>query len=170
VSRKKHYIIPLFLLLLTLAPTLFMGGLQAFQFYIRQRMEKALEKEALTTIRLPATEVVWYEEGREIMIEGRMFDIKTFEIKNGTFSAVGVYDDDETEVVNLMKGHWSEKDQQHLIVQLLVLSHCVLTIHLLKFAFKSFPVRTILASVFLALYPAPVIPISVPPPRPFLFL
>src|SRR5688572_25613788 len=147
-----------------------MGGLQAFQFYIKQRMEKTLEKEALTTISLPATEVVWYEEGREIMVQGRMFDIQSFEIKNGIFSATGIYDDDETEVVNLMKGHWSERDQQHLIVQLLVLSHCILAIHLLKFAFKSSPLRPILASPFLTLYPAPVLPVCVPPPRGFLFL
>ena len=167
MSRKKHYIIPLFLLMLTLAPTLFMGGLQAFQFYIKQRMEASLEQDALTTISLPANQVVWYEEGREIMVDGRMFDIKTFHIQNGIFAATGVYDDDETEVVNLMKGHWSEQDQQHLIVQLLVLSHCVLAIHLFRFAFKSFEPKSVLATPFLTLYPAPVLPISVPPPRPF---
>jgi hypothetical protein len=170
VRRNKHYIIPFFLLLLTLAPTLFMGGLQAFQFYIRQRMETSLEREVLTNLSLPASEVIWYEEGREIRVDGRMFDIKSFTIQNGIFSATGVYDDDETEVVNLMNGHWSEQDQQHLIVQLLVLSHCVLAIHLIGFAFNSFSLRRILATPFLARYPAPVLPISIPPPRPFSFL
>ena len=170
MKRKRHYIIPLFLLMLSLAPTLFMGGLQAFQFYIRQRMEITLEKEPLTSISLPATSVVWYEEGREIMVEGRMFDLKAFTIKDGIFSALGVYDDDETEVVNLMNGHWSEKDQQHLVVQLLVLSHCILAFHLFRFLFKSFLARNVLATAFLAFYPAPVLPIVVPPPRRFLIL
>jgi hypothetical protein len=167
VKRKKHYIVPLFLLLLTLAPTLFMGGLQAFQAIIRQRMERSLDKEVLTTISLPATSVVWYEEGREIRVEGRMFDIKTFSIKDGIFTAQGVYDDDETEVVNLMNGHWSEQDGQHLIVQLLVLSHCILAIQLFRFLFKTFSLRSVLAAAFLAFYPAPVLPITAPPPRRF---
>ena len=144
-----------------------MGGLQAFQALIRQRMESSLENEPLTTISLPATSVVWYEEGREIRVEGRMFDIKTFTIKDGLFTAQGVYDDDETEVVNLMNGHWSEQDRQHLIVQLLVLSHCILAIQLFRFLFKAFSIRSVLAAAFLALYPAPVLPISVPPPRRF---
>ena len=165
VRKARRHIIPLFFLLLTLAPTLFMGGLQLFQAVIRQRMEASLQRETLVTVSLPASEVDWYEEGREIMVEGRMFDIKTYEIKDGLFTAQGIYDDDETEVVNLMKGHWSEKDQQHLVVQLLVLSHCVLGIGLLLFAFKSMPLRVILSSSFLAFYPAPVLPIAVPPPR-----
>ena len=147
-----------------------MGGLQAFQFYIRQRMEITLEKEPLTSISLPATSVVWYEEGREIMVDGRMFDIKSFTIKDGIFTALGVYDDDETEVVNLMNGHWSEQDQQHLVVQLLVLSHCILAFQLFRFLFKSFSVRNVLATAFLAFYPAPVLPIAVPPPRRCLIL
>ena len=138
MRRKQHYIIPVFLLLLTLAPTLFMGGLQAFQLYIRQRMEKALDKEPLTTISLPAAEVVWYEEGREIMVQGQMFDIKSYAVKDGLFTAVGIFDKEETEVVNLMKGHWSEEDQQRLLVQILVLSHMVLGIQMLLFVFICF--------------------------------
>ena len=125
MRRKRHYIIPVFFLLLITAPHLFMGGLQAFQFYIKHRMEASLEKEDLTTISFPVTQVKWYEEGREVMVQGKMFDIKTYTIKGGIFTAQGVYDDDETEVIHLMNGHWSDKQQTHIVIQLLLLSHCL---------------------------------------------
>src|SRR5687767_10293251 len=103
-----------------------MGGLQVFQYSIKKRMEASLETEALTRIRIPATDVVWYEEGREIMVQGKMFDIKTYSISNGIFTAEGIFDEEETEVVNRLNGHWSEKQQTHVVIQLLLLSHCLL--------------------------------------------
>ncbi|MGV3656416.1 MAG: hypothetical protein ACO1NX_00620 [Chitinophagaceae bacterium] len=167
---KQSHIIPLFFLLLTLAPTLVMSGLQLFQAAIRQRMEHALDKEALTTISLPAGEVVWYEEGREVMVEGRMFDIKTYEIKDGVFTAQGIYDEAETRVVALMKGHWSEAQQSHLVVQLLLLSHCIIFMSLLVFSFGLSPFRSSLHSFLTHRYLAPFLNIVVPPPKQLFIL
>ncbi len=170
MRRKGRHIIPLFFLLLTLAPTLFMSGLQLFQAAIRQRMERALDKEALITITLPAGEVVWYEEGREVMVEGRMFDIKTYEIKDGFFTAQGIYDEEETRVVNLMKGHWSEAQQSHFIVQLLLLSHCIIVLTFLVFTFGMPQFSNSLHSLLANRYPSPFLAIVVPPPKALFIL
>lgn len=153
-----------------MAPTLFMGGLQAFQAYIKQRMEASLETRDLITLTLPAAEVEWYEEGREIMVQDRMFDIKHYEVKNGVFTAKGMYDDDETEVVNLMKGHWSERDQQHFVIQLLLLSHCILLIHFFFFSFKPIALRSKVRLLLSTAYLSPFLAILVPPPKPLFSL
>ena len=162
---KGRHIIPLFFLLLTLAPTLFMSGLQLFQAFIRQRMEHALHKEPLVTVSFPASEVVWYEEGREVMVEGRMFDIKTYDIKDGLFTAQGIYDEEETKVVNLMKGHWSEEQQSHFIVQLLLLSHCIILISFLAYTFSLSQVKNRLKPLLAHKYFPPFLAIVVPPPK-----
>ncbi len=167
---KQSHIIPLFFLLLTLAPTLVMSGLQLFQAAIRQRMEHALDKEALTTISLPAGEVVWYEEGREVMVEGRMFDIKTYEIKDGVFTAQGIYDEAETRVVALMKGHWSEAQQSHLVVQLLLLSHCIILLSFLVYTFGLPLFRNSLHSLLAHNYHSPLLAILAPPPKALFIL
>lgn len=164
MKKKGNHIIPVFFLLITLAPTLFMGGLQVLQFYIRQRMEAALEKESLVTITVPAAGVVWYEEGREIKVNGRMFDIESYTVKDGLFTALGIYDDEETRVVNLMNGHWSERDQQHLVVQLLVLSHCIIPLFFLLYTFGLVPFIYKPAFLFLRRYVSPALAIPIPPP------
>lgn len=169
MRSKGRHIIPLFFLLLTLAPTLFMSGLQLFQAFIRQRMEHALDKEALTTISFPASEVVWYEEGREVMVEGRMFDIKTYAIKDGVFTAQGIYDEEETKVVNMMKGNWSEAQQSHVVVQLLLLSHCIILIAFLIYLFNAIKLKAVSKMLLTATYLSPFLAITVPPPKhPFI--
>lgn len=145
-----------------------MGGLQAFQFYIKQRMEASLESDALQTLTLPASEVHWYEEGREILIDGKMFDIKTYSITDGVFTAQGVFDEKETEVVKLLNGHWSDQQQTHFVVQLLLLSHCIIlfTFYFASFGVKAYSYKPV--SLVTLLYNAPILSILSPPPKVFL--
>lgn len=167
MRRNSSYIIPLFFLVLTLAPILFMAGLQAFQFYIKQRMEASLERDALHTVTLPAAEVHWYEEGREILVDGKMFDIKTYSIQDGVFTAQGVFDEEETEIVKLLSGHWSDQEQTQFVVQLLLLSHCII---LFTFFFVSFGVhlyRSQPAAPISLMYPSPLLAVVSPPPKAY---
>jgi hypothetical protein len=142
-----------------------MGGLQAFQFYIKQRMEASLERDALQTITLPADKVQWYEEGREILVGGKMFDLKTYTITDGIFTAQGIYDEEETEVVNLLNGHWSEQEQSHFVIQLLLLSHCIIlfTFYLVSFGVAVYRTRPV--SLISLLYRSPLLAILIPPPK-----
>jgi len=73
-----------------------MGGLQAFQYHIKQKVDKAFAEKELQTIVLPENEVNWYEQGKEIMVNGKMFDLKAYSICKGVFTAIGVYDEEET--------------------------------------------------------------------------
>lgn len=165
MRRNGHYIIPLFFLLLTLTPILFMGGLQAFQFYIKQRMEASLETDALHTLTLKASEVKWYEEGREILVNGKMFDIKTYSIENGVFTAQGVFDEKETAIVNLLNGHWSDKEQTQVVVQLLLLSHCIILFAFYLISFGVSIYRNKPVSLIHLLYTSPLLSIVSPPPK-----
>jgi hypothetical protein len=142
-----------------------MGGLQAFQLYIKQRMEASLKGDALQIIRLPATEVKWYEEGREILVEGKMFDIKTYSITNGVFIAQGVFDEKETEVVKLLNGHWSDQDQTQVVIQLLLLSHCIIALTFYCCSFLLPIVRTKPLSYYLISFLKPCLTIISPPPK-----
>jgi len=166
VRLKGRLFIPLFFLVLTLAPLLFMSGLQLFQAFIRQRMETSLHTEPLVTISFPESEVVWYEEGREVMVEGRMFDIKTFEITDGIFTAQGIYDEEETRVVNLMKGHWSDQQQSNFVVQLLLLSHCIIPLTFLVYTFGLSRLKNRVQRLLSKAYHAPFLAIVIPPPKP----
>jgi hypothetical protein len=94
--------------------------LQGFQLYLKSRAERALQTETLETLTFPAASVQWVEEGREILVEGKMFDIKDFSIENGVFHATGFFDEEETKVVDLLNGTFTEKGQDTIIIGLLL--------------------------------------------------
>jgi hypothetical protein len=94
--------------------------LQGFQLYLKTRVERVLESGKLEKLSFPAASVQWVEEGREILVEGKMFDIKDFLIENGVFHATGFFDEEETKVVDLLNGSFTEKGQDTLIIGLLL--------------------------------------------------
>lgn len=71
-------------------------------------MRNKLHSAVLHTIILDKKEVHWVKSGKEIIINGRMFDVKSFSVHNSTITLTGLYDDDETVLVEQVR-----KDRQH---------------------------------------------------------
>ena len=64
-------------------------------------MKRRLESQMLHTLSLAKEDVHWVKKGKEIVINGRMFDIKNSRpAGNGKISFTGLFDDDETALVN----------------------------------------------------------------------
>ena len=97
------------------------GGLQAFQQYIKYTVSERLESEELLTVTIPVSKVEWMEEGKEIMVEGKMFDIQTYFEKDGVFTATGLFDERETAVMGLLN-NFNDRQQTDFIIQLLLLA------------------------------------------------
>lgn len=84
-------------------------------------MKRQLEIKMLHTITLAKNDVYWVKDGKEIIINGRMFDIKSFQpAGNGKISFTGLYDDDETTLVNKMKRNQQQENNNggKLVAQL----------------------------------------------------
>jgi hypothetical protein len=74
------------------------------QQQIRHRMKERLELEMLHTITIAESDVQWLNEGKEMLINGRMFDVKSFQRSNNNKIIVtGLFDDDETALVKAVK-------------------------------------------------------------------
>ena len=74
--------------------SLFLGG----RYMIREIHWESNGGNRLQTLTLPVTSLVWYEEDRELLIEGRMFDVKSIDVKDGMAQVTGFFDDLETEL------------------------------------------------------------------------
>lgn len=62
-------------------------------------MKERIEKESLQSIVLDNSEVRWIKEGKEILIEGKLFDIKSSRQQdNNTVIFWGLFDIEETEL------------------------------------------------------------------------
>jgi hypothetical protein len=74
------------------------------QQQIRHRMKERLEQEILQTITIAASDVQWVNEGKEILINGRMFDVKTLQHNDDkTIMFTGLFDEEETALVKAVK-------------------------------------------------------------------
>jgi hypothetical protein len=79
-------------------PLFFSGFFIAGRVIIRQIMMARLEKENVQTIYVPIHEFKWFKENREIVVDDRMFDVKTVERKDSVYEVTGVFDEMETEL------------------------------------------------------------------------
>lgn len=66
-------------------------------------MRKELDRQSLVTIKVDQENFSWIDEGREMMIGGRMFDVKSFELENGVYTVNGLFDDEETALLKRMQ-------------------------------------------------------------------
>lgn len=63
---------------------------------IRIIMFEKLEKENIQSLRLPADKINWYKKGREIIIDGKMFDVKSIVRQGEEYLITGLFDEMET--------------------------------------------------------------------------
>lgn len=88
-------------MLLALPGTLFVSY-QVKQWRIKHLMEERLEKDNLQTLIIESDQLVWEEEGKELMIEGTLFDVKEIkQLENGKTEIKGLFDQQETEIKKL---------------------------------------------------------------------
>jgi len=117
VRKPVDYFGSVLLLLLVLLPLASIIFLQLWQLYVKQEAKERLEQAFLETIVLQKDQFYWEEEEKEISIGGKMFDVKSFIVKNDSFIITGIYDEKET-AINFMLSKQAGKDS--LLIRLLL--------------------------------------------------
>jgi hypothetical protein len=153
-------------ILLGFAPVLFTAFFVLKQQQIRHRMKEQLEIQQLHTILLASDEVVWAKEGKEIWLDGKLFDVKSAEQKNGIITFQGLFDEEETALNKRFHDNWNKQSSEQN-KKLALLFQTLQTIYFTLSA--DIPVQTNLHSLF-SFSPAPGLPTQVrtiltPPPQ-----
>ncbi len=164
MKNRYQYIPSVIFGAILLLPLLAMLFLQLGQAYIKSTREERLQGEKLVKVMLPAKEVIWEEEERELWVGDRMFDVTSYTIVGGNYHLTGVYDDDETEIAgSLLHTIFSKKgtDLLHLILLLQCFSGCLVFMELV---YKYQSVHKKIA-FYLVLLLSPLHLVLGPPPR-----
>jgi len=91
----------LLFILLACTPLLFFVITEIKQQAIQHKMKQQLETKMLQVVVVAENNIQWIKKGKEILINGRMFDIKyIYKGSHGLIVFSGLYDDDETMLVN----------------------------------------------------------------------
>ena len=72
-KNDSHFSLCLTALLPMFLSCLFLGG----RIVIRITMMEKMEKDELQTISIPTDQIKWFKKNRELMIDGKMFDVKS---------------------------------------------------------------------------------------------
>jgi hypothetical protein len=93
---KVISVIPI--ILLVLLPCIYCIYFLVEQQITRHRMKEKLESSALQTVIVPVKDFRWYEENREIVVDGMMFDVKSLERQGNNYVVTGLFDEFETDL------------------------------------------------------------------------
>jgi hypothetical protein len=115
-TKKTTTYLLLLLAAMPLAYTLFMGIQQRV---IQHRMKERLETQFLHNITVAEKDVHWMEDEKEIWVNGRMFDIESSHLQNGVYVFSGLYDEEETALMDrLQKDYHNNSTNSKQLVQL----------------------------------------------------
>ena len=107
------------LLSLFLLPYLYFFGFNIQQQRVYDKMEERLEKENLITLIISAEEIQWVKYNKEVLFNGKMFDIKEIVFDDGEYIMQGLFDEDEMQLLaNLKKNieNTTKQKQANLLV------------------------------------------------------
>lgn len=99
-------------MLLGFTPLLFTLFVTLKKKEIRHKMKEELELQELHTVIIPESEVIWMDD-HEIWVNNSMFDIQTKKLENGIYTFVGLYDEEETLLVEQERKEAGKSGEQN---------------------------------------------------------
>ncbi len=135
MKEKQKRIWTFALLLIVAAPIFFYVGFLVKQKMIQHQMHERLECAYLQTISIKSDKVVWVNAHKEALVDGKMFDVKSFSIKNGITILYGLYDEAELKLNNQFISLLKNKKKESAPIEQLMLKF-IFTAGLVKHPFE----------------------------------
>ncbi len=93
--HKQTTAIAITLIMIIGAPLLFYAGYFIKQQQIQSQMSAKLKQSRLSTITIKQDDIKWVKANKEILVNGRLFDINSIVKKADYFLITGLFDNDE---------------------------------------------------------------------------
>lgn len=103
-----HKITAAILLFASIIPFALVLSFHIKQKVVHYEMKEKLEEKNLHSVSLAITDVHWVKKNKEILINGKMFDIKSFSVENGFYKFTGLYDDEETALALQLENNFNK--------------------------------------------------------------
>ncbi|NOU37846.1 MAG: hypothetical protein HOO89_03980 [Ferruginibacter sp.] len=120
--NQKKILIVVLLFIITM-PLFFYIVFLAKQKIVQHQMIEHLEKNALITLQLNKEEVVWEKAEKEILINGKLFDVKNYKIVNNKIIFVGLYDNEESKLKTDLAKLLKHNNKKNAPIQILIFKY-----------------------------------------------
>jgi hypothetical protein len=170
MNACKRTVLAAAMLVITSMPLCLFMYYKVQQLVVRHEMMEKLEHSNLITIEIPSSSVKWYEEEKEIIVQGRMFDVKSYEEVPGTINIkfTGLFDDAETEIEDKVKNLLQQEEKKDGGKKLLVQAVWIFSSPLPgspELASITYEIETAFKSYTLGSIPLADLSIPSPPPK-----
>ena len=108
MKTSVKYIVFILLVIIS-ASAVFPALLQLKQIVNRQRMLHRMEKEALQTLELKRGELVWFKENKELLIDGKLFDVESIRFEQDFIIVSGLFDEEEDKLADKIKNQQTKQ-------------------------------------------------------------
>lgn len=102
----------LVLLIIVGLPGILFVGFSLQKQWHKMEMEEQLEQAALTTIQVPKASFQWYEEGKEILVEGQLFDVEFIQEEGDHYLIKGLFDEAEKKIDSQLADLLNKKQEK----------------------------------------------------------
>jgi hypothetical protein len=116
-NRKK--ILAFSMLLMVAVPLFFFIGFVVKERMIKNEMRENLESLSLKTITINEADVQWLDD-KEVVINGNLFDVKSYTVADGKITLTGLFDTDEVKLHNQLQNFVQQKDDSNTPLNQLV--------------------------------------------------
>ncbi len=106
----KKQLTALGLLLLVALPLVLSVCLFVNQKVLQLQRQERFEKERLQTIVITAEKILWVQDEKEVLINGRLFDVESIKKVGQTLELTGFFDHKEDRIVNHLKNTEQQKN------------------------------------------------------------
>jgi uncharacterized membrane protein len=122
--QKNNFLSVSSFLALVMTPVLIAVLFLVQQSVIRHEMKEKLEEDALQTLRIVEKNITWIEKGKELLVDGKLFDVKFFKNTGGFVEVTGLFDEMELALqhtlIYLQNPLKDNKQKQEFIYQILI--------------------------------------------------
>lgn len=98
MQQKRKKITAFLVLLLVAMPVFFSLNFMLQGKLLQEEAEKKFDTVTLQTINVSNNDLVWVREGKEVLIDGEMFDVESYTSSNGIVTLTGFFDIKETDL------------------------------------------------------------------------
>jgi hypothetical protein len=96
MSAFSSKITALFFLIAVFAPLIYICSFQVKQLIIQSEALEKLKTESLQEITISKDDVRWIKNGKELILDNRLFDVERFQQVNDSLILFGLFDEEET--------------------------------------------------------------------------
>lgn len=122
-KTKKSYkkLVAGWMLLLVVLPLFFTLLFLVKQQLVQHHMFEKMEQGYVNSYRFSTGDLHWLKEGKELLIKGRLFDVKDYTITSDSITVTGLFDEEEELLKTTFLQIANNKNEQPTPLQLLLL-------------------------------------------------